>query len=351
MSETEATASQSRSKMGLLVLTILLAAGLFGIGYMVITAAGPGGASLATSGGSSKSPSGSSEAMKRPIDTINMAVQAADEYMRQGQYVNAGVIMDRAVAKFPEDQQLRQMYAAALLGQGRHADALAQMEVALKAGPQPAKAYFDAAVLASQAKKPERAAELFTMAMQKDPTDPQFPLFLAMVQVKLGQDAPAAASLARALKLKQDLPEAWGTLAELALKENQLELASEQVQRAREMQPDSVRWRNVQAKILKRQGKAEEAVALLQAFDGATLADNGALYTLADSLGMLSKPLAAARVIANAAVAKQRDGELYYQAAIWFQRGGDTAMATSNAEMAKELGFEKAKELLAQLKK
>lgn len=294
---------------------------------------------------------GSAEARTKPVDTINLAVNAIDEYMRQGRYVDAGVIADRACAKFPDDSQLRQMYAAALIGQERFADALTQMEEAVRIGPPTAKLYFDTGVIANQAGKPARAAELFNLAAMKDPTEAQYPLFLGMVQIKLGEEGPGVASLSKALRLNNDIPQAWGTLAELSLKDNKLDLALDQVNKARTLQPESVQWRNVEAKIHKRNNQPQKAVDLLSGLNPEDLVKSNALQTLAESYGMLGRPLTAAKAYANAASYKNNDPLLFLEAAKWFQKGGDLSMARSAAQVAADYGHAPAKEFLASLDK
>ena len=293
----------------------------------------------------------STDATTRSIDTINAALAAADEYLRSGQYVNAGVILDRAAKKFPDDRQLREIYAASLLGQQRPADALVQLEEALRIGPPTVKLYMDAGVVANQAGKTDRAAELLSLGALKDPTEPQLPLYLAMVQIKQGKDAAATASLAKALRIKDDLPEAWGTLAELSLKSNDLSLARQHVGKARALQPESIRWRNVEAKIAKREGNAHGAIALLQAFDPEDLYKASALSTLADAMAMDGKVLGAARLYSQAAITVATDADLYYQAGVFFKRAGDTSMAEASARMALELRHAKAREFLDDMRK
>lgn len=293
----------------------------------------------------------STDATTRSIDTINAALDAADEYLRSGQYVNAGVILDRAAKKFPDDRQLREIYAASLLGQQRPADALVQLEEALRIGPPTVKLYMDAGVVANQAGKTDRAAELLSLGALKDPTEPQLPLYLAMVQIKQGKDAAATASLAKALRIKDDLPEAWGTLAELSLKSNDLSLARQHVGKARALQPESIRWRTVEAKIAKREGNAHGAIALLQAFDPEDLYKASALSTLADAMAMDGKVLGAARLYSQAAITVATDADLYYQAGVFFKRAGDTSMAEASARMALELRHAKAREFLDEMRK
>lgn len=343
-----------KSSLPLQLATAALALGVVVVAYFVVTSAstsapvssGSGPLDPAIAGGTA-----SATAQSTPIETINAATAAADDYMRQGQYVNAGVILDRAAAKFPDDPTIRQMYAAALLGQKRFPAALEQMEAALQHGPQSARTLFDTGVVASQAQNPTRAAELFTLASMKDPAEAQYPLYLGMTQVRLNQSPAAAASLAKALKIKPDLAEAWGTLAEMSFNDNALDLALDQVQRARTLQPDALRWRIVNAKILKRQSKPQESVDLLQNVQPIDLVKFGGLSTLTESLGLLNKPLAAAVVATNAAIEQNDNAELFYNAAEWWQRGGDNRNEMANLEKAADLGSTKAKERLAGLSK
>jgi predicted Zn-dependent protease len=317
-----------------------------------MTTPGAGGSTSAGgSAGAAGSTAGSPEARTKPVDTINLALSAIDDYMRQGRYVDAGVIADRACAKFPDDSPLRQVYAAALIGQERFADALTQMEEAVRIGPPTAKLYFDTGVIANQAGKPARAAELFNLAAMKDPTEAQYPLFLGMVQIKLGEEGPGAASLSKALRLNNDIPQAWGTLAELSLKANTLDLALDQVSKARALQPESVQWRNVEAKIHKRNNQPQKAVDLLAGLNPEDLLKSGALQTLAESYGMMGRPLTAAKAYANAASYKNNDPLLFLEAAKWFKKGGDLTMARSAAQVAVDFGHAPAREFLATLEK
>ncbi|MBL0869057.1 MAG: tetratricopeptide repeat protein [Phycisphaerales bacterium] len=349
----------SSGNLKLTLFVMLLVAGI--LTYLVFktllsppasTTPSPAG-SLTPAGGTAPigNTAGSAEARSKPVDTINLATTAIDDYMRQGRYVDAGVIADRACAKFPNDSQLRQMYAAALIGQERFADALTQMEEAVRIGPPTAKLYFDTGVIANQASKPARAAELFNLAAMKDPTEAQYPLFLGMVQIKLGEEGPGVASLTKALRLNNDIPQAWGTLAELSLKANTLDLALDQVGKARTLQPESAQWRNVEAKIHKRNNQPQKAVDLLSGLNPEDLIKSNALQTLAESYGMLGRPLAAAKAYANAASYKNNDPLLFLEAAKWFQKGGDLSMARSAAQVAVDFGHAPAKEFLASLDK
>lgn len=324
------------------VVIVVLLLALVGLGVMVVNQSGKPAAPVNPN---------TSDAYTKPIETINAATDAAQVYVRQGQYANAGIILDRALTKFPQDQQLHIMLTGVLVAQKKNVEALEHMEKAIEIGPSSAGLYYETGVVANTAGKTERAAELFNLAQLKDPKDPRFPFNLAMIQIKQGNDAAAQASLVRAVKLKDDFAEAWGTLAELALKNNEVSLAMQHIERARAVQAEAARWRVIKAKILKRENKPAEAIDLLQGLSPEEQVKSGALPTLADSFGMLHRPLAAARAYANAALWSNKDPELFYQAAIWFDRGGDHLTARDNARYAVDLGHPKAQALLDELLK
>ena len=187
------------------------------------------------------------------------------------------------------------------------------------------------------------------MAQAGEPTNASYPLYLAMAQIRLGDEQGASASLLRAVRLDPDLAEAWGTMAELALKNNSLGLAAQHIAEARKRQPGVVRWRLVEAKILKRSGKradVERAAQLLTAMDRAERLKPEVMSALAECFGYLRRPEAAAAMYADAVKARPDDAESAYQTAVWFDRAGQREQAARYARAAAGMGHAEAAELL-----
>lgn len=281
--------------------------------------------------------------------TIQQALDAAKVYINEGKFAEASMILDRAIQQFPADQDLRLQYAQALQFQKRWTEAYDQFAHAIAIGPDLAPLHFDAGTIANKAGLVDRAEHHYTLAQTKDTTDPRYPLYLAMIQIKLGKDTEATASLLRVVRLKPDIAEAWGTLAELTLRSGNPDMALEQIARARQLQPEQLRWRLVEARALKRRNEPEKALTLLNALDPVKRADPAVLTVMAECYGLLQKPAEAARIYAEAAAARPRDADTAFGAAQWAQRAGDTAAARRHAKAAADLGHAGARELLATL--
>jgi tetratricopeptide (TPR) repeat protein len=288
--------------------------------------------------------------LDRPIETIQAALSASDEYTKQGQYVNAGLILDRAAQKFPEDQEIRLRLARTLIFQERWNDALEQYERAITIGPALATIHSDAGTVASKARLDDRALFHFSKAMSIEPKEPRYPLYLAMIHLRKGDDAKAMATLVGVVRLDPGIAEAWGTMAQLMLKENNLTIAEQHARKARELQPASPRWRHVLAQIVKRDNRPQEAIDLLRGLTSQEqVTEPGLLATLAESYGMVGNPTAAAMLYGNAIGWRSGDPELHYQAAVWARRSGDLRGARLRVNMAGTMGHPKAAELLAEI--
>lgn len=284
-----------------------------------------------------------------PAKAIDAVLRTADDAMREGRPENAQAMLEKAVAAYPNDQELYIALARSLVFQQKNSEAYQRYLQALRIGPALAALHFDAATVAASAKLFPEAIAQYELAERKAPTEAKYPLYLAMVQVRSGDDSKAMASLARVLKLNPNVAEAWGTMAELEVRENKLDLALQHAAKARELQPQNPRWRVVEARILKRDNKPQEAAERLMALDASDRHELPTLALLGECFGMLSRPSDAAREYTQAAAETPTNPELWYQAALWQQKAGQKAEAVASARRAMELGHAKAKELVGEL--
>lgn len=300
-------------------------------------------------------------------ESVEAGLEAAATYTRDKQFDEATAILARLVDRAPSDQTVRIAYAQALLGQRKFTEAYGQYEAAISLRGMPTKRpsenevssiardpsgaalHFEAGTCANTAGKVDRAIEHYWMAQTLDNTEERYPLFLGMMQLKVGDDAAATASLIRAAKLKPDLAEAWGTLAEIALKKNQLGLAAQHLEKATKLQPEVARWRLVQARIFNREGKPEQAANIVLALDPATRMEPSVLALMSETYGLLGNAADGATMWADAAKIRPNDGETLYQAAVWARRAKRDEQAKAFAKTAAMLGHEGAKELLKDL--
>ena len=349
MSEGMDTHGTTGKSKGPVIAVAALALAVVGVGGFVLKSAlSPSEAGAGAAGATA--------AGRNPAATLEAGMESAAVYCNQGRFGEASAILSKLIEQSPDNQPVRLMYAQALMGEKKFKDAYAQYEAAFalepagsaaKVTPAQAKTHFEAGTCANQAGLIERAAEHYELAQVGDPAEARYPLYLAMMQVKLGQDDAANASLVRAAKLNPDLAEAWGTMAELALRKNALGLASQHLEHAEKLQPEVARWRIVRARILNREGDPEKAATLLLALDQASRRTRDAMTALAQSYGLLKRPLDAAKMYADAARDKPDDAELRFEAAQWFERAGDEKAAAEQARFGAMLGHEGCRELLA----
>lgn len=322
-------------------------------------------------GGKSGGAGGGSGVVRNNAVSIEAGMDAAAVYMRDKKYGEAGAILEKLAEMSPVDVGVRVAYAQALVGQQKWGEALEQYEAAVAAsngasgGAQPggggsgggadgkvardpakAQLHFEAGTAANMAGRADVAERYYKMAQMLDPAESRYPLFLAMIQIKTGDDAAANASLLRAVKMNPELAEAWGTMAELAVKQNRLGLASQHIEKARQLQPEVGRWRIVEARILNREGNPEKAATMLMSLDPSVRMQKDVLELLGQSYGFMNKPGEAAKMYEEAAKAQPTDAELHYQAALWYGRAGERAKSAEQAKTAAMLGHADAKAMV-----
>jgi tetratricopeptide (TPR) repeat protein len=281
---------------------------------------------------------------------VAAALDSARIYGQRAEWPKAEAVLRAVAAQFPMDQEVRVAMAESMVAQKRPADAYEQYEKALAIGPREAKLEFAAGVTASSANLPERALEHFSMAQTVDPTVPAFPLNLGMIQRKLGQTDAAKASLLRAANLDPANAFAWGTLADIALSENNISIALQHVGRARALQPESKEWRLIEARAHKRRNEPEKALTLLLPMELSQRREPAIVRLIAECYAMLGRHSEAAAALGDAADANSSDAALAYDAAVAHERSGDLANAVDFAKRAKMLGSEPAAKLLERLK-
>lgn len=287
-----------------------------------------GGVWLAVRSGPSQTSAAGPERLPLPA-TIDAILDSARTLTNEGEHAKAEAILNEAVKQFPENQEIRLAMASTFLELKQGERAYEQYTAALTIGPRTPAIEFTAGTVASTIGKLELAVEHYSAAQRADPTNADYPLYLGQVQAKLGQNDAAKASLLRAAKLNEERAIIWGTLGDIALRENNANLAVQHAGRARSLDPSNVVYRLIEARGLNRVGKPDEALELLVAMPEADRRVPEVMKLMADSYGMLKRPRDAALLYAVASDNSPENKELAVQAAEWFERAGD-------AEKAKE---------------
>lgn len=269
------------------------------------------------------SPSNSATGSPASEPTRAAILQTASTAVVEGRPERAVSMLETAASTWPRDQDIRLQLSQAYLSTKDYTKALAAQQAAIDIGPALAPMHFEAGTIANAAKLPNDAIKHFTAAATIDPSDVRYPLYLGLIQAQLAQDAPASASLAKALRLDPDLAEAYGTLAEIALKTNNTDLARQHIDKALALRPASDVYRFINAKVYKRAGDAKAAANILLALDAAVRFQPAYLQLLAECFGMLQRPADAAAQYAAASDAKPADRDLAAKAAEWYERAGN----------------------------
>jgi predicted Zn-dependent protease len=281
--------------------------------------------------------------------TIAAVLDSSRTYMKQGEWGKAEAELQAAAQRAPEDQDVRVALAETLLATKKYPESYEQYEKALAIGPRDPKLEFAAGQVASQAGMNDRAIEHYSMAQARDPKNGSIPLMLGMAQRKSGNIDGAKASLLRAANMDPANAYAWGSLADIALGENNLEIASQHIAKARQLQPESREWRVIEARVLARKGEPEQALMVLLPMDASQRREPPIVRLIAQCYGMLNRTSDVTSTWVEAARGDATNAEFAYEAASALERIGDAGLARDFAAKAKSLGHPGADALLAKL--
>lgn len=283
-------------------------------------------------------------------DSVDQALTAARAYIQQDKAGSAIAILQAAAEKWPQDQSVRLLYGEALLSAGRGLEAYQQYDTAIQIGPDNPEYRHVAGTIASGIGRLNEAEMHYLAAQQMDRSNPKYPLYLAQVQRKQGMIDEARANLVLATNLDPTLGVAWASLAAIALDENRPSVALGYIKRAREVEPERLEWRIIEAKALLRENRPEQAAELLlSAPANERLANRAALKELGAALGLLGRTSEAAAMYVDAVGANPDDPELAYEAALWLERDGQKGRAATFASHAAAKGFGPARALAERL--
>lgn len=271
---------------------------------------------------------------------IEAVLDAADSLVRDGEFGRAEAAIAGAIARHPGDQELRLAHAGVLVMLERHEEAYRAYEAALAIGPRTPETEFNAGTLALRLNLLERAEEHFSAAQAADGSDARFPLYLAQVLIRRDRAEEARKNLLIATRLDENLAIAWGSLAELSLRDNEPTIAQQLAARARALEPEVAAWRVIEARALNRLGRAAESAPLLEALSDESRHTLPVLRLLGETYGMLREPERAAAEFESAALARPADGELLFETAVWMERAGRSEDALRYARAAGALGID-----------
>lgn len=201
------------------------------------------------------------------LESISKAIAAIDSYVQTDRLGEADRIVAALARQYPDDTDVLRKLAEVRLHQERHEDAYPTMMRLTELLPDDAQIWFSAGVVANMIGKLADSAKNLQQAVRIEPTNPQYPLTLAMIQLKLRDYDQAKIYLLATINLDPSIHQAQGTMGEIYLIENKLQLAEQYLVRARELAPRYLKWRVAQAKVLRRRNQAQQALTLLNALE------------------------------------------------------------------------------------
>lgn len=320
---------------------------LGGIALLILCAGAVIGLFVVLRGGStSLSSPGQQEASAQTADAI---LNTFLTLQRQTRLAEAETVLKKGVEQYPQEQRLAAAFAEFLAVNKRMEEAYVMYERALAIGPRSAPIEFAAGSVAAELNRADRAIEHYAAAQAQDNTDFRYPLYLAMVQRKVNQIDESRVNLLVAGRLNPDEPRVWGTLADIALQENALHIALDQVAKARAIEPENWLWRLIEARTRRRMGQPQEALDLLIAMNDEDRAQPAVLNAISECLGMLGRPDDAGDLYATFSDRNPDQPELAMQAAIWADRLKRPNQALRYAQRAANLKAPGAEEMVARL--
>ena len=279
-------------------------------------------------------------AQTQVIEEILGAVQV---YVRNEQFGQATTVLEHAAGQYPGDQELQLALGDLYMMQKMYEQAYGRYVTGIEIGPSTAGAEFTAGTLANMLDRIELAEMHYSSAMRLDAKNPDTPMYLAAIHLKMNRLSDAKKNLAIAGKLAPDRAQVYAMRSAIAMRENKVSIALEQIRRARAIEPNHAGWLIEEAKVLKRSGKAEEAVGLLVSLPEDQLAVIETASVLAECYGMLGRPGDAASRLMDVAQKHPEDGMLAFEVALWLERAGERASAIEWGNTAGSLGHPRAR--------
>ncbi len=226
---------------------------------------------------------------------IDDAIAAINDYINTDRLPQAIKIAEALYDKYPAELRVLSVFYELRMFEERFEDAYILLQQLLAIENDNPEYHFNAGILASMLQNYQAAAMHFQDASNRDISDPKFPLYHAQILIKLHEYTEARIKLLAVIKLDGEIHQAYGTLAEIALIENALDMADQHIKRAQTLAPTFLKWKLVEAKIIRRRGKPEDALIRLNALQPPYRHAQEVVDEVAQCWAMSGSPTRAAR--------------------------------------------------------
>jgi len=300
-----------------------------------------------------------------PPETASSLMSTARRELNDSRPARAVALLEAGLERYEQDQAMLAMFAEALFAHGealeregdaeraraRKSRALEEIERAIFLGPDDASHRDFAASIANELGMTDKAETHWARAQRLAPNNPKYPLYRAQMQLKMEDNDGARSSLAMAVAIDETIPEAWASLAGVAMEAGNLRPALDHISKARELEPDNRAWKRTEATIRRRLGQPERAATLLTSIDEWELLNSDdMLRELSLCYGMLREPGRAVELYERAIRLRDNEPDPHFELALWAQRAGDLELALAASNRAAALGDRRATALVEQLR-
>jgi len=196
--------------------------------------------------------------------------QLAADYFDHDNTEGARLIVRELLERYPNDYESHNLMARILMREGQWPKAYDAFARSLEINPKQSDSHGASGVIAeTHLRKLEVARDHYKAAARLAPTQPQHPLYLANVLLKLNELDDARLAALEALKLDDTIATAHVILANIAAKQGKIDMAISSIQRARDLTPPTdnnyIAYLLRHAEFLRRRDVKgrEEALAML----------------------------------------------------------------------------------------
>ncbi|MFG0330596.1 MAG: tetratricopeptide repeat protein [Phycisphaerales bacterium] len=331
--------------------TVLVLAGAasFAIGVIVAVRTLTTGPEAANANGALEGPTRRPDA--EALAEMQELVGVASDYINAERFSEAEKLLDDLHSKYPEEESVKATRAELYIHQVRYEDAYAATRELIELNDQQPEYRFNAAVLAGMLDRHDEASVHYQEASRLDPSNPKYPLYFAQTLIKLHEYDAAAARLLQVIHLDKSIHEAYGTLGEIYLIQNKLDLAERQIERARQLAPEHLKWRLAEARLLRRRHRPQDAITLLNALEAPERFHQEVVNEIGQSWALLGAPAKASQVHVDHLQAAPESTESAIRAAQYLMVVGDRDEARRWTSYAERLDpdDERVNQLRAQL--
>ncbi len=283
-----------------------------------------------------------------PGESLDEVQQRIGKLVGEDRWEAAERVAASAVKDYPRDRDLRLRYAEVLQGLRRFEEAYAQYVQAINLGGSDPDIAYLAGLCANSAGMTAEALIHLDLARRGDPSEARYPLELGLVQFNAELFDEARASLTMAHTLNEDSDIAWGMLAQIALKNGDRRIAERYIARAREINPESLDWRVVEARAIAFVDP-EGAAELLDGLQPEALRRADVRNVLRGAYGAMGRFAEVAEIFAAGSDAEATNVDLALETADLYERAGNREKAIEYARRAAIVGGEDARGMLARL--